>query len=159
MRIARAWGVRRSALEIFGEFAIAKNAAAKSKATQGTKEPGNICGEFVPLGSCGAVETTGRAVVVIVIVVLAPGLTEVGLKVAAAPVGRPLAVNVIVAEFPPIADVAIEKTAVWPATTVWPPLELDRLKLEIVTAIGPVEDARVVALPANDAATVLGLEF
>jgi hypothetical protein len=118
MRIARVWGVCRSALEIFGEFAIAKIVAAKSKASQGTKEPENIFGEFAPLGSCGAVEPTGRASVVIVMVVLAPGLTEVGLKVAAAPVGRPLAVNVIVAEFPPIADVAIEKTAVWPATTV-----------------------------------------
>jgi hypothetical protein len=157
MRIARAWGVCRSALEIFGEFAIAKIVAAKSKASQGAKEPENICGAFVGLGSCGAVETTGRAVVVTVIVVLAPGTTELGLKVAAAPVGRPLAVNVIVAEFPPIADMAIEKTAVWPATTVCPPLELDRLKLEIVTATGAVEDARVVALPANEAATVLGL--
>jgi hypothetical protein len=159
MRIRRAGGVCASAVEIIGEFAIAKNAAAKSRASHGAKEPENTRCEFVAAGSCVTVETAGRTVVVTVIVVLVPGTTDVGLNVAAAPTGRPLAVKAIVAEFPPIEDVAIRKTAVWPATTVCPPLELDRLKLEIVTATAPVEDARSVALPANNAATVLGLEF
>jgi hypothetical protein len=60
-----------------------------------------------------------RAVVVIVIDVLVPALTDVGLKVAAAPVGRPLAVNVTVpGNAPPTAAVAIAKFAGPPAVTV-----------------------------------------
>jgi hypothetical protein len=60
-----------------------------------------------------------RAVVVIVIVVLVPAVTDAGLNDALAPVGKPLAVNVTVpGNAPPTVAVAIVKFAELPAVTV-----------------------------------------
>jgi hypothetical protein len=60
-----------------------------------------------------------RAVVVTVIVVLEPGATDVGLNVAPAPVGNPLAVNVTVfANAPPTVAVLIVYVVGEPAATV-----------------------------------------
>lgn len=79
--------------------------------------------------SPGALVAEVRAVVVIVSVVLVPGVTEDGLKVAAAPVGNPEAVNVTgVGKVPATADVVIVYVAVPPADTVCGPDVLVKLK-------------------------------
>jgi hypothetical protein len=70
----------------------------------------NHSGRFGALGLNGVriVCDSPRAVVVTVSVVLAPGATEVGLNVPAAPVGNPLAVNVtLFANAPPTVAVLI----------------------------------------------------
>lgn len=60
-----------------------------------------------------------REVVVTVMVVLAPALTDVGLNDALAPVGRPLAVKAMEpGNAPPTVAVAIVKLPDWPALTV-----------------------------------------
>jgi hypothetical protein len=60
-----------------------------------------------------------RALVVTVIVVLVPAVTDAGLNDALAPVGSPLAVNVTVpGNAPPTVAVAIVKFAELPAVTV-----------------------------------------
>src|ERR1019366_9092712 len=60
-----------------------------------------------------------RVVVVTVITVLVPALTDAGLNDAAAPVGNPLAVNVILpGNAPPTVAVAIVNIPDWPAVTV-----------------------------------------
>lgn len=70
-----------------------------------------------------------RAVVVIVSVVLAPGVTEGGVNVAAVPVGNPDAANVTgVGKVPATADVVIVYVAVPPALTVCGPDVLVKLK-------------------------------
>lgn len=70
-----------------------------------------------------------RAVVVTVIVVLAPGVTEDGLNVAAAPVGKPEAEKVTeLGNVPLTGAVAIVNIADPPAVTVSVPVVLDRVK-------------------------------
>ena len=61
-----------------------------------------------------------RAVVVTVITVLVPAVTDGGANVAAAPVGSPVAEKFSVAAAPaPAGAVGIVKFADWPAGTVW----------------------------------------
>jgi hypothetical protein len=60
----------------------------------------------VPRPDGGTVVEEARAVVVIVIVELLPGVNDAGLNVAAAPAGKPAAVNVTVPEKVPPVDAA-----------------------------------------------------
>jgi hypothetical protein len=78
-------------------------------------------GRIGVLGADGTcfVPSVGRAVVVTVIDVLVPALTDVGVKDAVAPAGSPVVVKVIVpGKLPPIGAVAIVKFVDWPAVTV-----------------------------------------
>jgi hypothetical protein len=82
-----------------------------------------------PSGSVGTFPADVRAVVVIVRVVLAPGVTEGGVNVAAAPVGNPDVEKVTgVGKVPATADVVIVYVAVPPALTVCGPDVLVTLK-------------------------------
>ena len=75
-----------------------------------------------------------RAVVVTVIVVLVPGVTEVGLNLAAAPVGSPVTVNVTgFVRVPPTVAVEIANAAGWPAATVSVGVGLETAKSAIVS--------------------------
>ena len=75
-----------------------------------------------------------RAVVVTVIMVLVPGVTEVGLNFAAAPVGSPVTVNVTgFVRVPPTVAVEIANAAGWPAATVSVGVELETAKSAIVS--------------------------
>ncbi len=81
----------------------------------------NHSGRFGALGliGVGGVCAKPRAVVVTVIVVLEPGVTDVGLNVAPAPVGNPLALNVMLfANAPPTVAVLIVNVVGLPAATV-----------------------------------------
>lgn len=74
-----------------------------------------------------------RAVVVIVNDVPVPALTDAGLNVAVAPVGKPEAVNVTApGNAPPTVAVAIEKLAALPAVTVCDAVVAVTLKSVIV---------------------------
>jgi hypothetical protein len=91
-----------------------------------------------------------------VIVVPVPGVTEEGLNVAVAPVGKPLAVKVTIpVNAPPTGAVVIAYIADVPAGTVCAPVELDMVKSTMVIVAGPADDARKFELPANDAEMVL----
>jgi hypothetical protein len=73
-------------------------------------------------------------VVVTVIMVLVPGVTEVGLNFAAAPVGSPVTVNVTgFVRVPPTVAVEIANAAGWPAATVSVGVGLETAKSAIVS--------------------------
>jgi hypothetical protein len=87
----------------------------------------NVANTINHIGRIGVVGLDGgavscaepRAVVVTVIVVPVPAVTDAGLNDALAPVGRPLAANVTLpGNAPPTVAVAIVKLADWPAVVV-----------------------------------------
>jgi len=113
---------------------------------------GNDAGKSGPCWSNGFRENaeTGRAVVVTVIMVLVPGVTEAGLNVAAAPRGSPVTVNVTgFGKAPPTVAVEIENAAGWPAATVCVGVELETAKSAIVNV-----SAAEVPPPGNGLNTV-----
>lgn len=116
---------------VFANLAPASNIAV-AIASEIIK-PGSDPGILGPRGVAGLrVGTAFRAVVVTVIVVLAPALTDVGLNVTPVPAGNPVAVKLIELIKVPTAAVAIVNVADWPATIVCGPVGLDIVKSPIV---------------------------
>ncbi len=92
-----------------------------------TCHPGNDAGNHWPRGPSdfGVKAVAVRGVVVTVIVVLLPAVTEGGLNIAVAPTGKPVAVNVTgPGKAPPTGAVAITNSAGWPAVAVCGPVVL-----------------------------------
>src|SRR5271156_3705051 len=70
--------------------------------------------------------------------VLVPAVTDVGLNVAAAPAGKPLAAKATVpVKAPPVVPVAIVNIADWPAGTVCEPAGPASVKSETVKVTAP----------------------
>jgi hypothetical protein len=151
---AAAGAKRRSGLRPNPAIPIStSDSAMASEASQAGNDSGKV---FGPRGLSGArAAPTGRAVVVTVIVVLAPGVTDAGLNVAAASAGKPVTVNVTaIAEFPPSGAVVIVNTTEAPATAVCGLVVLVTVKSTMVTVIGPADETRYIVLPANEAEAV-----
>jgi hypothetical protein len=134
----------------------ASDSAIASEASHAGNDSGKV---FRPRGASGTngarAAPTGRAVVVTVIVVLAPGVTDAGLKVAADSAGNPVTVKVTaIAEFPPSGAVVIVNTAEAPATVVCGLVVLVTVKSTMVTVIGPADETKYIVLPANEADAV-----
>lgn len=111
---------------------FARLTPTNSKAIARTSEINKIGsdpGELGPRGIAALrVATMPRAVVVTVIVVLAPTLTDAGLNVTPVPAGNPVAVKLIELTNVPTAAVAIVNVAAWPAVTLCGPVGLDIVK-------------------------------
>jgi hypothetical protein len=116
---------RRGLCADLASFTPVSNIASASAIIQPNGDPGNR-------GTRGIDELLGaaafRAVVVSVIVVLAPALTEVGLNAAPVPAGNPVVEKVTELTKVPTAAVAIVNVADWPAGIVCGPVGLDILK-------------------------------
>lgn len=105
----------------------ARNSAIAESANHVGNDVGTL-GSCGPSGRAGVAETVVRDVVVTVIVVLVPGVTELGLNVASAPVGKPDAVKVTwLDNVPATGAVVITNIADPPAATVCGPVGLDML--------------------------------
>jgi hypothetical protein len=134
----------------------ASNSAIASDASHAGNDSGKAFGPRGTRGPSGArAAPAGRAVVVTVIVVLAPGVTDTGLKVAADSAGNPVTVNVTaIAELPPSGAVVIVNTAEAPATAVRGLVVLVTVKSTMVTVTGPADETKYIVLPANAAEAV-----
>lgn len=114
----------------------ASNVASRTERFAAAGRAGNdggISGSCWANGFRQSTEAT-RAVVVTVIVVLVPGVTEAGLNVAAAPVGSPVTANVTgVGKAAPTVAVEIANPAGWPAATVCAAVGLETEKSAIVS--------------------------
>src|ERR1700689_4417117 len=114
----------------------ASSVASRMEGFAAAGHAGNDGGKSGPCCSNGFRRSAepARAVVVTVIMVLVPGVTEVGLNFAATPVGSPVTVNVTgFVRVPPTVAVEIANAAGWPAATVSVGVELETAKSAIVS--------------------------
>ena len=128
--------VRGSLCRSFAKPNPASRVASRVERFAAAGHAGNDGGKSGPCCSNGFRRSAEpvRAVVVTVIMVLVPGVTEVGLNFAAAPVGSPVTVNVTgFVRVPPTVAVEIANAAGWPAATVCVGVGLETAKSAIVS--------------------------
>jgi hypothetical protein len=117
----------------------ASNVASRTERFAAAGHSGNdggISGSYWANGFRQGAEAA-RAVVVTVIVVPVPGVTEAGLNVAAAPLGNPVTANVTgVGKAAPTVAVEIANAAGWPAATVCAGVGPETEKSAIVSVRG-----------------------